>query len=71
MDSPGFSLTDTQRQFRAVMRQFSEERIAPNAAEADRLATFPWRSFEACREMELPALGVPETYGGAGADMVT
>jgi alkylation response protein AidB-like acyl-CoA dehydrogenase len=66
-----FSLTDVQREFRDTLRAFCEEKVAPNAAEADRTAEFPWKSFEACREMELPALGVPETYGGAGADAVT
>ena len=71
MDGPLFSLTETQRQFRDILRHFCEERIAPNAAEADRAATFPWKSFEACREMELPALGIPEAYGGTGADHVT
>jgi alkylation response protein AidB-like acyl-CoA dehydrogenase len=65
-----FALTDEQRQFRDTMRQFAEDRVAPQAAEVDRLAEFPWKSFEACRELELPALGVPEAYGGAGADMV-
>src|SRR5271165_5436619 len=71
MDAPSFSLTDTQRQFRQTLRQFCEERVAPNAAESDRLAQYPWKSFEACRELELPALGMPEEFGGAGADMVT
>jgi alkylation response protein AidB-like acyl-CoA dehydrogenase len=66
-----FALTDEQRQFRDTMRQFAEERIAPQAAEVDREAVFPWKSFAACVEMELPALGIPEAYGGAGADMVT
>ena len=45
--------------------------MAPHAAEVDRNAEFPWKSFEACKEMELPALGIPEAYGGAGADTVT
>jgi alkylation response protein AidB-like acyl-CoA dehydrogenase len=71
MDTSAFSPTDTQRQFRTTLRQFCQERIAPNAAEADRTATYPWKSFEACKEMELPALGIPEEYGGAGADHVT
>ncbi len=66
-----FSLSEVQRDFRAAMRTFSEEKVAPHAAETDRTAEFPWKSFEACREMELPALGVPEAYGGAGADSVT
>jgi alkylation response protein AidB-like acyl-CoA dehydrogenase len=71
MDAPTFSLTDTQRQFRDTLRQFCEEQVAPHATEADRSATYPWKSFEACRRMELPALGIPEAYGGAGADHVT
>ena len=66
-----FELTDEQRLFRDTMRSFVDERIAPNAAEADRTASYPWKSFEACRELELPALGVPAEYGGAGADNVT
>jgi alkylation response protein AidB-like acyl-CoA dehydrogenase len=68
---PAFSLNETQRQFRETLRKFAEERIAPQADEADRDATFPQKSFDACVELELPALGIPVAYGGAGADMVT
>jgi alkylation response protein AidB-like acyl-CoA dehydrogenase len=49
----------------------AEERIAPHAAEVDREAAFPWDGFKAAVEMELPALGIPVAYGGAGADHVT
>ncbi|MFZ1063405.1 MAG: acyl-CoA dehydrogenase family protein [Acidimicrobiales bacterium] len=66
-----FDLTSEQRAFRDVMRTFVDERIAPNAARYDREQTYPQDSFDACVEMELPSLGVPEAYGGAGADMVT
>jgi alkylation response protein AidB-like acyl-CoA dehydrogenase len=66
-----FALSDTHRQFRDTLRKFADDRIAPNAAAADRDATFPQASFDACVDMELPALGIPEAYGGAGADMVT
>jgi alkylation response protein AidB-like acyl-CoA dehydrogenase len=71
MDAPAFSLTDTHRQFRDTMRRFAEDRVAPHAAAVDREAAFPRASFEACLELELPSLGVPPEYGGAGADMVT
>jgi len=64
-------LSDEQREFRRVLRQFADEKIAPRAAEVDRDGAFPWASFEACREMDLPALGVPAEHGGAGADLVT
>ncbi|MGO8871402.1 MAG: acyl-CoA dehydrogenase family protein, partial [Acidimicrobiales bacterium] len=62
-------MNDTHREFRASLRRFAEERIAPHAAEADREAAYPWESFEAC--VELPSLGIPTEYGGSGADMVT
>ncbi len=71
MEAASFSLTDTHRTFRDTLRRFAEDRIAPNADEADRSATFPRKSFDACAELELPALGIPVEYGGAGADMVT
>ena len=53
------------------MRQFAEDRIAPRAAEVDSRAEYDWANFQACRAMELPALGLPVDYGGAGADHVT
>src|ERR1019366_5533734 len=59
------------RQFRDTMRQFSEARIAPHAAAADRDSAYPRASFDACVELELPSLGIPTEYGGAGADLVT
>ncbi len=71
MDASPFALTDTHRAFRDTLRRFAEERIAPYAAAADRDASYPRASFDACRELELPALGIPAAYGGAGADMVS
>ena len=71
MDAPTFALTDTHREFRDTLRKFAEDRVAPNAAQADRDAVFPQKSYDACVELELPALGIPVEYGGAGADMVT
>jgi alkylation response protein AidB-like acyl-CoA dehydrogenase len=71
VENSSFALTDVHRQFRDTLRHFADERIAPHAAETDRTAEFPWKSFAACCELELPALGIPEAYGGSGADMVT
>jgi alkylation response protein AidB-like acyl-CoA dehydrogenase len=73
MDEPNasFALTESHREFRDTLRRFAEDRVAPHAVEADRDATFPQKSFDACVELELPALGIPVDYGGAGADMVT
>ncbi|HZU74365.1 MAG TPA: acyl-CoA dehydrogenase family protein [Acidimicrobiales bacterium] len=68
---PALSLSEEQLEFRRTMRQFCLERIAPRAAEVDRSGQFPWDSFKDCVAMELPALGIPAEYGGAGADLVT
>ena len=66
-----FDLTEDQRSFKEVLRQFVEEKVAPRAAEYDEREEFPWESFNACVAMELPALGVPAEHGGQGADHVT
>ena len=66
-----FSLSDVQREFRASLRAFCEDKVAPHAAQVDREAAYPRASFEACVANELPALGIPLAYGGAGADAVT
>ena len=66
-----FALTDTHRQFRDSLRKFADDQVAPHAAAADRDSVYPQASFDACRAMELPALGIPEAYGGAGADLIT
>ena len=71
VDQPTFTLTETHRQFRAAVRQMAEERIAPHAAAVDRDEAFPWESYKALTEMELPGLAFAPEYGGAGADMVT
>src|SRR5687768_9026646 len=65
------TLTDEQRSFRRVVRQFAEAKIAPRAAEIDETAEYSWDNFKACVEMELSALGIPAEYGGSGADHVT
>jgi len=69
--SQPITLSAEQREFRAVVRQFAEDKIAPRAAEVDRTATYSWENFADCRAMELPALGIPAEYGGSGADSTT
>ena len=64
------TLTEEQREFRAVVRRFCEEKIAPRAAEVDRRGEFSWENFEALKSMELTALSYPVEYGGSGASLV-
>jgi alkylation response protein AidB-like acyl-CoA dehydrogenase len=71
MEPLSFALTDTHQEFRNSLRQLCEARIAPHAAAVDQDASYPWDSFKACVDMELPSLAIPAEYGGAGADHVT
>ncbi len=66
-----FSLPDMLREFRSTLRQFCDEKVAPNASRYDREAEYPWDSFKNCVAMELPALALPEAYGGSGGDYLT
>jgi alkylation response protein AidB-like acyl-CoA dehydrogenase len=66
-----FRLSEDQEEFRSVLRRFVEDKIAPRAGEYDEREEYPWESFRACVDMELPALGVPSEYGGQGASTVT
>jgi alkylation response protein AidB-like acyl-CoA dehydrogenase len=54
--------------FRAAVRELCEEKVAPNAAEADELAEFPKASFEALVAADFHAPHIPEAYSGVGAD---
>jgi alkylation response protein AidB-like acyl-CoA dehydrogenase len=65
------TLTEEQREFRQVVRQFAESKLAPRAAHTDETGEYDWEAFKALVTLELPALGMPAAYGGAGADMVT
>src|SRR5436853_117634 len=58
--------TGEDGEFRAAVRRFAEKEIAPNAAEADEKAEYPWRSFEAYRDSGLVRSIYPVEYGGDG-----
>ncbi|NND74451.1 MAG: acyl-CoA dehydrogenase [Ilumatobacter sp.] len=68
--SQPITLTDEQREFRAVVRQFAADKIAPLAADTDRAAEYSWPAFQALQSMELTALSFPAEYGGSGASLV-
>jgi alkylation response protein AidB-like acyl-CoA dehydrogenase len=65
------TLTEEQHEFRRVLRQFCDAKIAPLAATNDERAEYSWETFRALQSMELTALQLPAEYGGAGADLVT
>ena len=69
MEQP-ITLTDEQHEFRRVMRQFCDAKIAPLAADIDRSGEYSWETFKALQSMELTALSYPTEYGGSGASLV-
>jgi alkylation response protein AidB-like acyl-CoA dehydrogenase len=63
-----FDLTDEQQMIRKMMREFSDEVVAPGAIERDRTKEFPLEIFKQLSEMGMMGLPFPEEYGGGGAD---
>jgi alkylation response protein AidB-like acyl-CoA dehydrogenase len=63
-------LTDDQREIRDLARRFSDEVVAPRAAEWDRERRFPREVVKQLGELGLLGVCVPEELGGAGADFL-
>ncbi|MCM3637386.1 acyl-CoA dehydrogenase [Sporosarcina luteola] len=63
-----FDLTDEQQMIKKMMREFSDEVVAPGAIERDRTKEFPIEIFKQLSQMGMMGLPFPEEYGGAGAD---
>jgi alkylation response protein AidB-like acyl-CoA dehydrogenase len=66
-----YQLTEEQNMLRAAVRHLAENKIAPNAAEADETETFPQASLDALVMSGFHAVHVPAEYGGAGADAIS
>jgi alkylation response protein AidB-like acyl-CoA dehydrogenase len=63
-------LTDEQQMVRDMARDFAQEKLAPGAAERDRTAEPPLALLRAMGDLGLMGMGVPEQWGGAGANFV-
>lgn len=66
-----FDLTEEQKMLYKMIREFSEEVVAPGAIERDKTKAFPIDVFKQLSEMGIMGLPFPEEYGGAGADTVS
>jgi short/branched chain acyl-CoA dehydrogenase len=66
-----FDLTQEQQEFRAAVREFAEEVIAPRAEEMDRQGELPLDIVKQMGELGLFGLPFPEEYGGQGSDFLT
>ena len=66
-----FQLTEEQQDIKKCVREFAETVIAPQAAQIDETAKFPFDLYKEMVENGLVALPYPEKYNGGGADPVT
>ena len=64
-------LAPEQEHFRATVREFARQEIAPHAEVWDRDATFPVETVLKMGELGLFGVPFPEEYGGGGADYLT
>jgi len=63
-----FALTEEQRMFRRMVREFAENEIRPRAEQIDASDEFPLDIFHRMGQLGLLGLPFPPEYGGSGAD---
>jgi alkylation response protein AidB-like acyl-CoA dehydrogenase len=66
-----FSLTEEQRMFRDMFRDFAQGEIAPNAEHLDKAEAAPTENFKKIALQGLLAASLPEAYGGAELDTLS
>src|SRR5437764_5752072 len=66
-----FDLSADQREIQALVREFAESEVAPNAGEWDRQHGFPRELLGKLADLGLLGVCIPEEYGGAGADFLS
>ncbi len=66
-----FDLNGEQRMIQTMVRQFSRNVVAANAAERDETRHFPAEIFKAMGELGLMGMMIPFEYNGSSADAVS
>lgn len=66
-----YKLSEEQEMVRAMARKMAKDRLAPRAAEIDRVGEFPWDIIEFYRQNNILGLPIPVEYGGQGADVLS
>ncbi|MBU1422842.1 MAG: acyl-CoA dehydrogenase [Bacteroidetes bacterium] len=66
-----FDFTETQLMIKEMAKKFSEDVLAPTAAERDEKEEFPHDAVKQMGELGLMGMMVPEQFNGAGLDTVS
>jgi alkylation response protein AidB-like acyl-CoA dehydrogenase len=61
-----YDLPQEHKDFRAMIRQLAQERVAPRAAEIDATDEYPWDIRRLLAEQDVLALPFAEEHGGTG-----
>jgi alkylation response protein AidB-like acyl-CoA dehydrogenase len=61
-----FDLPEELEEFRSLVREIAEAKIAPRAAEIDRTDEWPDDLYDVLVQNELTGVGYPEAFGGSG-----
>jgi alkylation response protein AidB-like acyl-CoA dehydrogenase len=69
--SQSSDITEDQREIIAMVRQFTDEQILPNAEHFDHADEYPEAIVEQMKELGLFGITIPEEYGGLGLDLTT
>ena len=65
-----FVLSEEQIMIQTMARDFAREVVMPGAAERDRSHQFPGDILREMGELGFMGMMVPDTYGGAGVDLL-
>ena len=65
-----FALTEEQKMFQTMVRDFATKEIEPGAAKRDEEANFPGEIVRKMGELGMLGVAFPEEYGGSGGDSV-
>ena len=66
-----FDLSDEQRRWRDLARDFAQGEVRPRAAQLDKEQKFPYEIVAQMTELGLMGMTVPEEYGGSAGDFVS
>jgi butyryl-CoA dehydrogenase/short/branched chain acyl-CoA dehydrogenase len=64
---PLTDLSEDERSFRDLVRDFAEERIRPHVRRMDEESRIPRELIDACFELGVMGVEIPDAHGGAGA----
>jgi butyryl-CoA dehydrogenase/short/branched chain acyl-CoA dehydrogenase len=65
---PLTDLSEDERMFREQVRQFAEEKVRPLVSKMDQEARIPRELIDACFELGIMGVEIPDQHGGAGAN---